>query len=134
MIPTVRELINYLEKFAISKGENTLVAIELCDRGNECEISRINTKDVDNQTIIVLKTGLIIPHFPAPSKQITKTCPDCGGDGIDTCDNPDHGFITAMGGELGRLGCPICGHDPDHKIQDSKCSSCDGKGTITSWD
>ena len=34
----------------------------------------------------------------------------------EKCDNPDHGFIEAMGGELRRLGCPCCGHNPGHII------------------
>ena len=58
------------------------------------------------------------------------TCPDCGGDGIETCTNPDHGFIGAMGGEIGRLGCPVCGHDPDHKVRGEKCGTCDGDGIV----
>ena len=54
-------------------------------------------------------------------------CLSCGGDGIETCDNPDHGFIIAMGGEIERLGCPCCGHDPDHKMK-GPCPECDGSG------
>ena len=54
-------------------------------------------------------------------------CLSCGGDGIETCDNPDHGFIIAMGGEIERLGCPCCGHDPHHKMT-GPCPECDGSG------
>jgi hypothetical protein len=54
-------------------------------------------------------------------------CPDCGGDGFERCNNPDHGFIIAMGGETSRLGCPGCGHDPDHKTGE-KCPTCNGIG------
>lgn len=25
-------------------------------------------------------------------------CPDCGGDGKETCHNPDHGFIDSLPG------------------------------------
>jgi len=61
-------------------------------------------------------------------------CPDCGGDGHETCNNPDHGFIHgAMGWhEIGRLGCPVCGHDPDHKVPggEGKCETCDGTGKV----
>jgi hypothetical protein len=60
---------------------------------------------------------------------IIETCPACGGDGKETCDNPDHGFIDAIGGETGRLGCPCCGHDPEHKIpKGGDCFLCLGKG------
>lgn len=38
---------------------------------------------------------------------------DAEAEGIERCDNPDHGFINAVGGEIGRLGCPGCGGDPD---------------------
>jgi len=58
-------------------------------------------------------------------------CPECGGDGKETCSNPDHGFISAMGGELNRLGCPCCGHDPNYKvINGGKCEYCNGTGEI----
>ena len=56
-----------------------------------------------------------------------EACEACGGDGIETCDNPDHGFITAFGGEIGRLGCPCCGHDPNHKMS-GPCPDCSGTG------
>jgi hypothetical protein len=60
-------------------------------------------------------------------------CPDCGGDGRETCNNPDHGLIDAMGHfEMGRLGCPCCGHDPKHKvINGGKCETCNGTGVVT---
>lgn len=67
-------------------------------------------------------------------------CPDCGGDGKETCHNPDHGFISAFGSsgipgsgsyELGRLGCPCCGHHPEYKVNrgKNKCDTCNGEGT-----
>lgn len=60
------------------------------------------------------------------------TCPDCFGDGKETCHNPDHGFITAIGGELGRLGCPVCGHNAKHKVRSGgPCCTCDGVGNVT---
>lgn len=56
-------------------------------------------------------------------------CEDCGGDGKDTCNNPDHGFIEAMPGEIGRLGCPVCGHDEDYKVPNGgDCEICNGTG------
>ena len=59
-------------------------------------------------------------------------CHDCGGDGKETCNNPDHGFIAGMGGELLRLGCPVCGNDPNHKVQNGdKCETCNGTGRST---
>lgn len=59
-------------------------------------------------------------------------CPACGGDGKETCSNPDHGFIEAMPGEVGRLGCPGCGHDPKHKVNRGKnvCPECGGHGMV----
>jgi hypothetical protein len=60
-----------------------------------------------------------------------ETCEDCGGDGRETCNNPDHGFIISMGGEIGRLGCPVCGHDPDFKVPNGGgCDTCNGTGHI----
>lgn len=66
-------------------------------------------------------------------------CPACGGDGKETCNNPDHGFIRAMPGDIGRMGCPVCGHDEDHKVyayKDGKryqcdCDACGGGGLLT---
>jgi len=57
----------------------------------------------------------------------TQDCVDCNGTGKEICDNPDHGFIDAIGGETSRLGCPGCGHDPDH-FTGSKCETCGGTG------
>jgi len=66
-------------------------------------------------------------------------CPDCGGDGKETCSNPDHGFIYVLGGlesglpgsDVGRLGCPVCGHDPDHKVPNGgNCETCNGTGRV----
>ena len=51
-------------------------------------------------------------------------CPNCGGDGKETCHNPDHSFIHAVGGETSRLGCPGCGHDEEHKTGGSYCETC----------
>ena len=60
-------------------------------------------------------------------------CPDCSGDGKETCHNPDHGFIRAMSfNDIGRLGCPLCGYDEDHKIPSGgKCETCNGIGNVT---
>jgi len=63
-----------------------------------------------------------------------KICPDCGGDGIETCHNPDHGFIDAMSfHEVGRLGCPCCGHNENRKMK-GKCDTCKGTGIVTKED
>jgi hypothetical protein len=64
-----------------------------------------------------------------PIKPAFYVCFCCGGDGKDTCTNPDHGFISAMPGDIGRLGCPVCGHDPYHKVPSGgDCECCKGKG------
>lgn len=67
---------------------------------------------------------------------LTHKCPSCGGDGIETCHNPDHGFIDALSfHEVGRLGCPVCGHDPKHKVkykgQYGQCEHCNGIGRVS---
>ena len=64
------------------------------------------------------------------------TCPSCGGDGKETCHNPDHGFIGAMGWhEIGRLGCPVCGHDSNNKVPNGgKCELCVGNGDCSEKD
>lgn len=60
-----------------------------------------------------------------------KDCWMCGGDGKETCDNPDHGFISSFGGEIGRLGCPVCGYDPNFKVKGGgKCEICNGTGKL----
>lgn len=59
-----------------------------------------------------------------------KACQVCGGDGISRCDNPDHGFIESMQGEIGRLGCPVCGFDSNYKVHGETCETCNGDGVI----
>ena len=60
-------------------------------------------------------------------------CFVCGGDGKETCTNPDHGFISMLSFPyVGRLGCPCCGHDPNHKIKNGgNCECCNGLGKLT---
>ena len=60
-------------------------------------------------------------------------CFVCGGDGKETCTNPDHGFISMLSfHDVGRLGCPCCGHDPNHKIKNGgNCECCNGLGKLT---
>jgi len=60
-------------------------------------------------------------------------CPECGGDGKETCTNPDHGFINAFSfNDIGRIGCPCCGHDDNHKVPNGgKCEVCEGNGKVT---
>lgn len=60
-------------------------------------------------------------------------CPDCGGDGKETCHNPDHSFIDMLSfHDIGRIGCPVCGHDPKHKVKgENPCETCCGSGQIT---
>lgn len=57
-------------------------------------------------------------------------CETCGGDGKETCTNPDHSFIAMQSfNDIGRVGCPCCGHDPDHKvINGGICEDCNGTG------
>lgn len=66
-------------------------------------------------------------------------CSSCGGDGIERCDNPDHGFIHALSfHDIGRSGCPCCGHDEKFRMKHwnheykfyewNKCPECDGTG------
>lgn len=67
-------------------------------------------------------------------------CFSCGGDGKETCNNPDHGFLSAMNGVLNanESRCPVCGHSDDHKIRryvDGKfiqpdCYECNGTGIL----
>lgn len=59
-------------------------------------------------------------------------CPNCGGDGKETCHNPDHGFLSAMSfTDLGRIGCPVCGHDPLGKVLGGGCcETCNGEREV----
>ena len=63
-----------------------------------------------------------------------KPCPICKGTGYEICDNPDHGFIDTVDGEIRRLGCPCCGHDEQHRILSSPCSTCGGTKKKTHYD
>lgn len=60
-------------------------------------------------------------------------CPDCFGDGKETCHNPDHGFIEMLSfHDIGRIGCPVCGHDAKHKVKSGcSCETCEGVGQVT---
>lgn len=69
-------------------------------------------------------------------RNLTHNCPSCGGDGIETCHNPDHGLINALSfHDTGRFGCPVCGHHPKHKVKYKgaygQCKYCSGVGRVT---
>jgi hypothetical protein len=56
-------------------------------------------------------------------------CALCGGDGRETCDNPDHGALYSLYNDA--HGCPCCGHSPDHKVKNGgPCEICDGVGMV----
>lgn len=61
-------------------------------------------------------------------------CPVCGGDGMETCNNPDHGFLEGIVSQTGthsagESACPVCGHSTDHKTG-KKCPECNGTGIM----
>lgn len=98
-----------------------------------------SNKDVKPQKIPGCK---YFPEAPTPlpeGEEELRTmliCKTCGGDGKETCTNPDHNFIEsplgAVGpGDIGRIGCPTCGHDPEHKVPNGgACDDCEGTGLI----
>lgn len=63
-------------------------------------------------------------------------CPDCFGDGIETCHNPDHGFLSGVLGAVysaNESACPCCGHSSDHKMK-GKCYTCNATGQVSKED
>jgi len=62
-------------------------------------------------------------------------CPACGGDGKETCSNPDHGFLTGIVNiaySANESACPCCGHDQNHKVKNGgNCELCNGLGNIS---
>ncbi len=93
------------------------------------KINKMKEKDITKQTHLSLSEQIRILGEGGGKEE---PCPICGGDGIAVCNNPDHGFIHGgLGGnELARLGCPCCGHDPEHKIKGEKCEYCNGVGKV----
>lgn len=63
-------------------------------------------------------------------------CPDCLGDGKQTCHNPDHGFyLMTSFHDIGRIGCPCCGNDEKHKVPNGgNCETCSGAGEVEESD
>lgn len=57
----------------------------------------------------------------------TSECKICEGTGKVICTNPDHGFIFGMMAfhDMGRIGCPACGHSGM-----CSCDDCNGTGII----
>jgi len=46
--------------------------------------------------------------YAKPGETLTIMCAECHGTRLDTCNNPEHAFIAAMPGDIGRIGCPGC--------------------------
>ena len=102
----------------------------ICSTGghndNRVDGAVLETENVANAHLIAAAPDLYESLGSTPC-----VCPVCGGDGHETCSNPDHGFIAAMGGEIDRLGCPVCGHDENHKTNSGeKCDECKGSGDV----
>jgi len=58
-------------------------------------------------------------------------CEECSGTGNEICDNPDHGFIDALSfTDMGRIGCPCCGHNENRNIPGTICEVCNGIGAM----
>jgi RecJ-like exonuclease len=57
-------------------------------------------------------------------------CKACNGTGKEICENPDHWITDSFGGDVGRLGCPLCGHSVDRSIPNTVCRECKGTGKI----
>ncbi|MEA1848975.1 hypothetical protein U9K52_08645 [Chryseobacterium sp. MHB01] len=101
-------------------------------------------KDEDtfvSYSIVGLGTLKFICNGDELTEEIAKelvniSCFLCGGDGKETCTNPDHGFI-GFGSPISFLGanesrCPCCGFDPNHKMPNGlECDCCEGKGYIS---
>ena len=63
-------------------------------------------------------------------------CPDCFGDGVETCHNPDHGFLSGVVNATygaDESACPCCGHNIDHKMK-GKCYTCNATGKVSEED
>lgn len=68
-------------------------------------------------------------------------CPECQGDGKETCTNPDHGFLQGVMSIRGanESACPCCGHDENYKVyyyeagekKQRNCDQCKGTGGMT---
>lgn len=80
--------------------------------------------------------GLNVIHAISKPMFGVVLCPDCFGDGIETCHNPDHGFLIGVLGAVygaNESACPCCGHSSDHKMK-GKCETCNGTGQVSKED
>lgn len=85
------------------------------------EKEKMNSKSVD------------FPHGSTKPMLGEVLCPDCFGDGIETCHNPDHGFLSSVLGAVygaNESACPCCGHSSDYKMK-GKCYTCNGTGQVS---
>lgn len=69
------------------------------------------------------------------SWRIMVTCYECGGDGRETCTNPDH-TRENKNGDMVRVNfnfcCPVCGYSENGKVPNGgTCSVCNGTGAIS---
>lgn len=87
-------------------------------------------------TDVEIKKAVIKPAHKIPeilqmireaNPELREECANCDGHGKEICTNPDHGFINAVGGDIGRIGCPACGHDEYCRTTED-CFKCDGTG------
>lgn len=90
-----------------------------------------------------LENKLEYSQLQTREEEIKYDCPDCGGDGNETCHNPDHGFLEGVMSLKGanESACPCCGHNEDYKItkynketekrEYCTCYTCNGSGSVT---
>lgn len=73
--------------------------------------------------------------------EMSELCIHCWGDGIERCDNPDHGLLSALSFRgANESACPCCGQDEQWRMRKWKngkyewneCPECNGTGKATS--
>ena len=126
-----QELMELAEVTIRIREENADLKTQVAEETHECnklldERRNLQTEVGDLRRQLAEATELI----EALITEYGAECPVCHGGGVARCDNPDHEFIALTGGEIGRLGCPVCGHDSEHRVKGEKCEMCDGTGSI----
>lgn len=151
-VPVPGDCVDVMVDFdVLRKGKTNLIVIELPMEGYPSSLEDVTWFEIPNGSTLIGTVTASTMDFDAGA-YITYNCLACGGDGKETCNNPDHGFISAMGGapknnhgsrahDVGRLGCPVCGHDPDFKVyrfnfitgkrEQPSCDECHGAGKMS---
>lgn len=107
---------------ALELNQELVEALKRISRKSDINIINFNYNVTEKFSLL---NQILIDTKDTASKALAKAeamaggvCKSCGGDGIERCDNPDHGLLGAISFRgADESQCPCCGHDEKYRMK-----------------